>query len=168
LRWIDEIGLEGLEKLVLRSPVLQALVLHCHKRALTTLLPAYRGARTVLVVGGALFPRTAVILAELLPDAEITIVDCSLEHIRRAMPLLPARVKVAHGLFEWSQLGQADLTVVPLSFRGPRPRFSPDTPPSRLPGHARWVLMHDWLWRRCGQSVVVSFTLLKRINLITT
>jgi len=32
---------------------------------------------------------------------------------------------------------------------------------------ARHVAVHDWLWLRRGRSVVVSWALLKRLNLVT-
>jgi hypothetical protein len=56
--------------------------------------------------------------------------------------------------------GKADLVVVPLALRGCKAEFY-RTPP------APNVLIHDWLWRRRGQSEVISWLLLKRLNLVS-
>src|SRR5262245_61814671 len=55
LRWLDGLTLEALERIVLVSPLLQRLVVRIHTRAFRRLLPAFRDARTVLIVGGGLF-----------------------------------------------------------------------------------------------------------------
>ena len=61
-----------------------------------------------------------------------------------------------------SQLTSApDLVVVPLALRGPKIEFYRNPP-------ARHMLVHDWLWRARGQSVVVSWLLLKRLNLVVS
>jgi hypothetical protein len=49
--------------------------------------------------------------------------------------------------------------VIPLSFRGDR-RAIYSRPPARA------VLVHDWIWRPAPLSAVVSWWLLKRINLV--
>ena len=56
---------------------------------------------------------------------------------------------------------RADLVVIPLSFAGNR-RAVYRNPPARL------VLVHDWIWSRHGsrRSAVVSWLLLKRVNLV--
>jgi hypothetical protein len=51
------------------------------------------------------------------------------------------------------------LLVVPLAFEGDR-RQVYDRPPARV------VLVHDWLCSPRGRSVVISWLLLKRLNLI--
>jgi hypothetical protein len=56
--------------------------------------------------------------------------------------------------------GDADLVVVPLALRGNKAGFYRITT-------GRNVLVHDWLWLRQGRSVVVSWALLKRLNLVT-
>jgi hypothetical protein len=53
-----------------------------------------------------------------------------------------------------------DLLVVPLAFNGNREEIYRHPPASA-------VLVHDWLWRHRGSSVVISFLLLKRLNLVT-
>jgi hypothetical protein len=125
----------------------------------------------VCIVGGGLFPRTALLLRHLLPDAHLTIVDAEAAHLRTAARLLerdgfvadPAAVTLVHERYGdgWSLFDDEpsfDLLVVPLAFRGDRERLY------RSP-RAAHVLVHDWLWRRRGAGgSVVSPWLLKRIN----
>jgi hypothetical protein len=62
---------------------------------------------------------------------------------------------------EASEASEAsDLLVVPLCFDGDREAIYRHPP-------ARAVIVHDWLWRPRGTSRVVSFALLKRVNLVT-
>jgi hypothetical protein len=58
LRWLDAFSLDGLERLVLRWPPLQPLVVRAHERAVRRLLPAPHDIRSALIVGGGLFPST--------------------------------------------------------------------------------------------------------------
>src|SRR5262249_45302392 len=75
LRWLDTFSLEGLERFILRSPTLQRLVLQCHERAFRKLLPHLGTVRRVAIVGGGLWPRTAIILHRLLPAARLIVID---------------------------------------------------------------------------------------------
>jgi hypothetical protein len=164
LRWLDAVSLEGLERLVLRSRVLQRFVLAAHERAFRRLLlPA--GERVdlhrVTVVGGGLFPRTAIVLRRLLPQAEITIVDASAEHLDVARPFLGPGVRLEHRSFDPGETIEADLVILPLSFNGERRRVY-ERPP------APTVLVHDWIVSTHRPSVVVSWLLLKRLNLIVS
>jgi uncharacterized membrane protein len=163
LRWLDylPLNLEGLERLVLRSPRLQRFVLAAHERAFDHALEHTGEIDDVLVVGGGLFPRTAIILRRLLPDASITVVDANAEHLAIARPLLDPSIATVHERFEADVPAPADLVVIPLSFAGNR-RAVYRNPPARL------VLVHDWIWSRGGthRSAIVSWLLLKRLNLI--
>jgi hypothetical protein len=159
LRWLDTFSLEGLERLVLRSRRLQAYVLAVHERAFRRLLPAVGTVREVRVVGGGLFPRTALVLHRLLPHAAITVVDARCDHLETARRFLDGRVELVHETYEIGQAVEADLMVIPLSFAGDRRRVY-DRPAARA------VLVHDWIWRRHRPGVVVSWLLLKRVNLV--
>jgi hypothetical protein len=171
LRWLDAINLETLERIVLRSPRLQRLVLRCHARALRELVALLPPIREVAIVGGGLFPRTALILRELLPTARITIIDASRANLDRARVLLAddriafvqARYEPPCGLrnlkSELCNLKCRDLIVFPLSFDGERSEIY-ERPPAPA------VILHDWIWRRRGTSRVVSVLLLKRVNLV--
>jgi hypothetical protein len=122
----------------------------------------------VLIVGGALFPRTALALLDLLPAAAITVIDCNADHIRLAIPFVGGRIRFIHGFYPGNDAGNPDLVVIPLSFIGDRKAIAamPRTTRERQDSPAPTLLVHDWLWRRSGQSVIVSVALLKRINLI--
>jgi hypothetical protein len=159
LRWLDPWPLEVLERLVLQSGWLQRLVLHAHRRAFIAFLPRLQGIRTVTIVGGGLFPRTALILRELLPAACLTVIDsdgCNLEIARR---FLDGKIDLRNERYVPGEANDCDLTVIPLCLHGERAEVYND-PPSRL------VLVHDWIWRRRGTGAVVSVALLKRLNLV--
>jgi hypothetical protein len=158
-RWIERFNLDSLERLVLRSIWLQRFVLKNHERAFRQLLPKLRGVRRIGIVGGGIFPRTALILQRLLPDAQMTIIEASADHIRIARNLVGGDIRFVHEFFEATPPDNLDLMVIPLAFIGDRSRIY-----RRPPAPA--VLVHDWLWRRRGASVVVSVPLLKRLNLI--
>jgi len=158
LRFLDARPLEMLEKLVLRSPGLQRFVLEAHRRAFRALLPQLEGVRRVTIVGGGLFPRTALILRELLPAAEITIIESHAKHLEIAQRFLEG-VEYRNKRYEPGQSRDCDLTVIPLCLDGERAAIY-SHPPSRF------VLVHDWIWRRRGVGAVVSVALLKRLNLV--
>jgi hypothetical protein len=160
LRWLDVFNLEALERLVLRSAVLQRFVMATHERALRTLLHRVPSAERVTIVGGGLFPRTALILQRLLPDATLTIVDLKTEHLEIARGFLNGRVVYRHDVYDPSVPDGADLVIIPLAFVGDRDAVYRQSP-------ARSALVHDWMWRRHADGVPVSWLLLKRLNLVT-
>jgi len=160
LRWLDCFSLEGMERLVLRSTGLQRFVIARHQRALAEVFTGLRVER-VTIVGGGLFPRTALILRRLLPDARITVMDQSREHIETARAYLPQEIGFDVRHFDSVERPDCDLLVIPLCFQGNLEEIYRQPP-------ARAVLVHDWIWRRRGVSRVVSVFLLKRVNLITS
>ena len=81
LRWLDVLSLESLERVVLRVPWMQRFVIAAHERAFRALLSRIPPVHRVTIIGGGLFPRTALVLRKLLPDATLTIVDASLDHL---------------------------------------------------------------------------------------
>jgi hypothetical protein len=159
-RWIEYVSIESLERIALRSRLLQQFLLRTHERALRRLLPQLSHVRSVKVIGGGMFPRTAILLRKWIPDAELTIVDASADHIKTALSYLPGGVNTEVRLFDTSASEDADLVVIPLSFIGDRKAIY------RRPPAAR-VLVHDWFWSRHGRGAIVSVLLLKRINLIS-
>lgn len=160
VRWLDRINLDGLECLVARSRLLQRMVLRPHARAFATLLPHFADARRVTVVGGGLFPRTALVLHTLLPRAHVTLLDMQADHLDLARAFLGDRVTYRVGRFDPRQASDADMVVVPLAYVGDR-RAVYDSPA------APCVIVHDWLWARRPQGRVVAWWLLKRVNLVT-
>jgi len=161
-RWFDQVRLlELLERVVLRSPLLQRFVIRVHRQALQSLLEQCSPIRTVTIVGGGLFPRTALILRELFPAAKLVIVDCNRRSLDTARTRLQVDIECRCERFLPGQSYDSDLTVIPLCFEGKRDLIyrNPPTP---------FVVVHDWIWSSRGQSSLVSALLLKRINLIRT
>lgn len=160
LRWMDVCSLTGLERIVLRRPWLQRFVVDRHERALRRLLPRLSGVRHVTIVGGGLFPRTAIVIDRLLPGADVTIVDSDARHLEMARPFLRDTVQLTHARYDGRSSPGTDLLVVPLAYTGNRRQLY-TAPPAPL------VLVHDWIWRIRPRGVVVSWLLLKRLNLAT-
>jgi hypothetical protein len=179
VRWLDEMPalanraaasiIDALERATLGLPFVRRFLLTTHERAWTALLGSNVAAiRTVTIVGGGLFPRTALVLARLLPHARLTLIDAVPAHLDRARAFLepvtrerPEVVRFVAGVFDQSASAHADLLVVPLAYRGDRRRLYAAPPAPR-------VAVHDWLWRRRGaDGRRVSLLLLKRLNLIT-
>jgi hypothetical protein len=161
LRWLDEVPavLDVLERAVLRSRILQHLVLRAHESAIARSLAGAPEVRRVVIIGGGLFPRTAIIMRRLLPCASIAIVDRNSEHLKTAQALLGDSVEVIERSCDSSSEFDADLIVVPLAFVGDRDAFY-ENPPAPV------VLIHDWIWRRRGEGTRVSWWLLKRVNVV--
>lgn len=163
LRWMEGVSLQALERFVLKSPSLQRFVLKTHARAFRCLIPSLPPVKHVAIVGGGLFPRTALILRALLPSARLTIVDASRANLDRASELLGAEekknIEFLHARYEDGVSWTHDLMVIPLSFDGDRRAVY-----ERLPAPA--VIVHDWIWHARGTSRIVSVALLKRINLV--
>jgi hypothetical protein len=122
-------------------------------------MPNLPPVRTVAVVGGGLFPRTLLILQRLLPEAKITVIDRSAANIETARSLVNGAATFIHETYAPNLVEDVDLVVFPLSFVGDRDSIYRSPP-------ARAVLIHDWLWRKRGQSAIVSIFLIKRLNLV--
>ena len=159
LRWLDTPILETLERLVLRSKALQRFVLHCHETAFRCLLTNLEPVRTVAIVGGGLFPRTLLILEDLFPEAKIVVIDRSAANIEEARTRANGQATFVHETYSPSLVEGVNVVVFPLSFVGDRESIYRNPP-------AQAVLVHDWLWRKRGQSAIVSLFLLKRLNLV--
>ena len=177
--------LDRLEAFVLSRPRLQAWLLSCHGRALDRVLaqagcdPSQLGG--ALVVGGGLFPRSALLLRQRAPGLPITVLDARPEHLAAARACLRRRglsevgIRFTNGLFDAARLASArgegigrehsdgeglGLAILPLAYRGDRQALYRH-PPAPL------TLVHDWAWRRRGEGgCLVSPWLLKRLNLV--
>lgn len=159
LRWMEHaisLSLAMLEGLVFRWGALQDFVLSRHERAFKALLPQNFPIRRVAVVGGGMFPRTALILQKLIPECRITIIDRSARSIRSARAFVEAEfIQESYG----PSTGNFDLVVAPLSYVGDKSALYRDD-------SAPLLLVHDWIWRRTPESRVISILLLKRLNLV--
>jgi hypothetical protein len=134
-------------------------MLRVHTRAFRVLLPPLAGARRVAIVGGGLFPRTAIILGQLLPQASLVILDADRQHLEMARSRLGPAAEYLHRHYRPGELLDCDLAVIPLCLAGDRGEVYRHPP-------APAVLVHDWLWRGHGAGVVISLLLLKRLNLV--
>jgi len=159
LRWLDVRPLESLERLVLRSPALQRFVLRSHGRAFQRLLPQLKTVGSLTIVGGGLFPRTALIFRELLPGAHVTIMDSNGRNLQTARTFLGETIEYRNERYRNGESLDCDLAVIPLCLEGDRAKIYRQ-PPSPA------VLVHDWMWHRRGTGAVVSTALLKRLNLV--
>lgn len=177
LRWLEpergergalQAGLLGLlERIALSSPLLQRFMLWSHEPAFRRLLAGRTGAtQRVAIIGGGLFPRTALVLQRVLPGAELTIVDRSEDSLRIAREFLrgrgleAGRLRFRHAAFAPELAADYDLVVAPLAFVGDRSLLR-DIGPGRL------LVLHEWLWQRSSRrSAVISYFLLKRLSLL--
>lgn len=161
LRWLDEVPavLDLLERGVLRFPLLQSVVIRSHTGAFEKVLAGLSGINRVAIIGGGLFPRTAIIIRQLLPDASITIIDRNPASLESARRFLGNTVTALEGDCDASRDFDADLVIVPLAFVGDRIAFY-ERPPAEV------VIVHDWIWRRRGESTRVAWWLLKRVNVV--
>ncbi len=189
LRWLELVNLCALERAVLRSTYLQRFVLKRHELAFRR-LPLHRANR-IGIVGGGIFPRTALILHRLLPESNLILIDQNADNLEIARRFLTGKEKsdlglgsiplflfanpasepisAEHNLQRYQFIHERfvptaycdfDLLVVPLAFNGDREEIYQHPP-------ARAVLVHDWIWRRRGSSTIISYLLLKRLNLVT-
>jgi hypothetical protein len=157
MRWLDALSLEGLERGVLRSKWLQRFMLSRHEQAFRRLLPPLPPTPRIAIVGGALFPRTLLVLLRLLPEASFVVIDRSAANLAIARALAPQNVDFQHCWYKPELVRDFDMVVFPLAFSGDRSAIYREPP-------APVVLVHDWIWRRRGVSAIVSLLLLKRLN----
>ena len=169
-RW-RPLALARLERVALRSKLLQDWLVDCHASALRRLLPSLGATpvRRIAVVGGGLFPRTVLVLRRLLPDAELVVWEMNPAHVAIARARLaeepaPPPVEFVVRRFDRETLrsGNFDLAIVPLAFEGDLDALSRAS--------ATPIAVHDWVWRARSRnttaSVVVSPLLLKRLHLL--
>jgi Fatty acid desaturase len=161
LRWLDAFSLTGLERLALRSRVLQRFLLSAHERAFRDALRDVGPVGRVAVVGGGLFPRTVLVLRRVRPGARLVVIDADPDHVEAARRFPVGDTEFVTAVYDPDRHTGFDLVVIPLAYVGDRARLYRDPP-------APVLLVHDWLWRRRGaRRVVVSMLLLKRLNLVT-
>ncbi len=119
-RWLDTPILELLERIALRSASIQRYVLRAHERAFRAMLVGLPESRRITIIGGGLFPRTALILRKLRPDASLTILDASRDHLDVARSFLTGPVELREQFFDPRSHDGGDVIVIPLSFIGNR------------------------------------------------
>jgi hypothetical protein len=160
LRWLECFNLNRLEGIVAKSPVLQRWVVRVHAKGLRRLTRGIAVPKSVAIIGGGLFPRTALVVHEVWPEARITILEADARHLAMCRRWLRADEELVHARVRADALPAGDLIVVPLAFdQSKQPLYSG--------GAGRNIVVHDWLWRRGARSVITSVLLLKRMNLVT-
>lgn len=164
LRWCDWFNLNGLEGIVARSPALQRWVVGTHERALRKLTAGFPVPKRVAIVGGALFPRTALVVHALWPTAEVTIIDSNSQHLDLCRAWLRGDETLSCAHVGTDSMPEADMTFVPLAFDQDK------RPLCRAPANG-CVIVHDWIWNRATgghivRSAIASVFLLKRLNLV--
>ena len=143
-----------------RSGPLQRFVVSAHERAFKKLLVDIGDVRTVTIVGGGPVPAYGV--RHEAPSAR--------RHVdnrrrgrrasrRRRGPFSATSVALRREVFDPGRADAVDLLITPLAYVGDR-RLLYDRPVARA------VLVHDWIWSTRGRGVVVSWLLLKRLNLV--
>ncbi len=162
-----------LEQLARTEGLIQRFMLFSHERALRLLLDDDRlclqrdSAPRIGIVGGGLFPRTALVLHRILPRARLVIIDSDAAHVEYAKHALAAaqipsdRLSFFAQRFDSQTHRQFDLLVFPLGYLGDRESLYQPTcgQPPRL--------IHDWFFRRKGdRGVLISPWLAKRLNLV--
>jgi hypothetical protein len=165
LRWCDWLNLNALECIAARSPMLQHWVVRTHERAVRKLTAGLPAPKRVTIVGGALFPRTALVVHALWPAAEVTIIDSSSKHLDLCRAWLRGDETLSCAHVRADSIPEADIIFVPLAFDQDK------QPLYKTPKHGS-VIVHDWIWNRATggrivRSAIASVFLLKRLNLVT-
>ena len=165
LRPLDEpwmaLALGWLERVVLTQRWLARWVVATHREAIRPLLAAWPAPpRRIAIVGGGLFPRTALVFQDLLPEARLTVIDRSRDNLalaRRALSEQAAAISFVEGSFEPDAHADFDLVVLPLALVASGRELSSGRP----------TLVHAWIGRRLdGPSRVVSWLLWKKVTLL--
>ena len=171
LRWLSHSTLEringsanlcALERLVLHSKLLQKFVVSSHEKAFRRLLESIPAPHRIGIIGGGLFPRSALVLRRLVPESQLVLIDLSATNLETSRNYLSGDVEMINDRFDGRSPCDVDALVIPLALVGDRNAIYCDPP-------APFVFVHDWIWKRnkdC-RSEVVSWLLLKRLNLVS-
>src|SRR5262249_62425864 len=111
------------------------------------------------IVGGGLFPRTALILRRLLPEAKLVVIDADAANIETARSFPLGDTEFVYERYDPARHSDFDLVVIPLAYVGDKTVLRRSPPVANL-------LIHEWIWRRGPRSAVVSAFLLKRLVLV--
>ena len=169
LRWLDVFSLTTLERIAVRSLLARRFLVATHQKAFRAFDAQVRSARRIAIVGGGLFPRTAIVLRTLHPRLELVVIDADRDHLEYARRMISDdRVTFVHARYAGGSglqncgaaLQGCDLLIIPLAFDGDRNALYSNPP-------APTVIVHDWLWRKRGASRIISPWLLKRLNVVT-
>ena len=157
--WVATV-LGWLERLPIHVAWVRAFMVRTQARALASAIGPVAPSG-VVVVGGGLFPRTALAVRALYPRVPLRIVDASEANVAVGRKLLPdADIAWEVARFDPARHVVDGVVVFPLAFVGDRDALY------RL-RTAATLLVHDWAWRRRGtRGVLVSRALMKRLNVV--
>src|SRR5262249_51553297 len=99
------------------------------------------------------------ILRRLLPQWRLALIDLGAENLDIARRFVAGDVEDVNKRFDPAEPCDFAPLIIPLSLLGDR-RAIYQKPPAPV------VLSRAWIWRARGTSVVVSWLLLKRLNLV--
>ncbi len=156
-RFLEGAPLDALERLGASTGLVRRWLVRVHGRALDALLTDVADDARIVIVGGGLFPRTALALHESRPNARLVLLDSNADHLDQAREQLSFDVELRHERFTGEPIADVDVVIIPLALRGARDTVYREPP-------ARVVLVHDWIWNRWGLGRRVSWLLAKRIN----
>lgn len=166
-------ALVRLERLALQEGPIQRYMLSSHRRALRLLFAEAelaeilrRPAPRIGIVGGGLFPRSALILAELVPQARLVLIEADPEHLALAQARLATagvrddRLLAYAEIYDPARHRHVDLLIFPLGYVGDRRALYQPTAgqPPRI--------VHEWLTHRPARAhrrVRVSLWLCKQL-----
>lgn len=186
-------ALNILEYTTMNIPFIRDWVLAVHHSAFDRLLPGLNFNR-ILVVGGGIYPRTAIIMKSLYPHAHITIQDKSRESLKIAESYLQRihqelNISYLHEEYtptSYSTVSASTYTTEYATYYGTNittvstttsPSVSQDLviyplafqykSPCRPPPTQCTRVRHCWIWENTDtyRSTVVSYLLLKKIVL---
>jgi hypothetical protein len=160
IRWLDLLSLSGLERLAARSFILRRWVLKKHECALRKIWGGLPPPERVAIVGGGLFPRSAIVVRRLWPLAHLIIYEADPDHLEEARQWLSGDEFCVNTRVTSPDDCTADLVIVPLALDLDKAAFY-------SPAAGLRVVVQDWLWRRrTKRTAIVSLLLLKRMNLV--
>lgn len=159
LRWLEFFSLVGLEKFAMHFGLLKNWLVKVHKNAFLKLWPEeIPSTAKIGIVGGGLFPRTALAIKEICPEAKITVIEASRDHIDLAKSILGDSVHYQESWFSFEDQNQPyfDLLIIPLAFKGDQKKWK------QL--NCRYLFVHQWFWKNNINSTLISSFLFKRLS----
>ena len=156
---MDYFNLNGLERIVGHQPWTQEWLIRKHRLALEHLAKQIEIPRRVAIVGGGLFPRSALVVRLVWPEAEVAIFDADEKHLEHCRKWLHGNEELCHKRVTADDLPPADVVFVPLALHEPKEGFYSSSRTAKIFAHA-------WTWNPTEESMVASPLLLKRMNLL--
>ena len=171
--------LDVVERIIMNIPFLRDWILYTHESAIRQLFSSEEQApQRIVVIGGGIFPRTAIIMKKLFPESQIIIQDMNEGSLKLAENYLRKTNNegniyyfnsmydgTVHGTKNGSAYGNCSgsiygtIMVFPLAFRGMSIN-------SKSPYK---TVKHCWIWENepCVKQCIVSYFLMKKVIIPT-